>query len=267
MRKRDRGGSGAVITKNILRIMTFNLRVETQEDGINRFSNRVPRVLEAIERESPDLIGFQEAKNEMRAFLRTNLPQYVVLGCGRDVSYNGEGIPIAYREDQFELIEYQTKWLSDTPNNPGTRMGGDQSKYPRIYVFAKLRRIADNKTIAIINVHTDHLGEQARIFESALLIKAMKEIQADAIFLTGDFNATPDSEEIKMLTAENGLNLMDLSANLSGSFHNYGRRVPASKIDYIFSTSSCVECHLVEDHPVNGVYISDHNPIVASVCV
>lgn len=260
-------GRGAMCTKNIVRIMTFNLRVEAQEDGINRFSNRVPRVLETIEREAPDLIGFQEAKNEMRGILRVKLPQYAILGCGRDASYGGEGIPIAYREDQFELIEFQTKWLSDTPNVPGTRLGGDQSKYPRIYVYAKLRRISDNKTIAIVNTHTDHLGQQARVFESAQLIKAMEEIQADAIFLTGDFNATPDSEEIKMLTADNRLKLIDLSADLSGSFHNYGRRVPASKIDYIFSTNSCVECHLVEDHPVDGVYISDHNPVMASVCV
>ena len=250
-----------------LRVMSFNLRSENRNDGINRFFNRSSRVLEAIHREAPDLIGFQEAKNEMRAFLREQLPQYVVLGCGRNGAYDGEGIPVAYREDQFELISFQTKWLSDTPDVPGSRLESDQSKYPRVYVCANLRRLADNKIIAFVNVHTDHEGQKARVSESIQLLEAMREMQADVIVLTGDFNALPDSEEMQLLTADDELGLIDVSAALSGSFHNFGRRVPAWKIDYIFSTVPCLECHLVEDTPVEGVYISDHNPIVASISV
>ena len=248
-----------------LRVMSFNLRVETPNDGINRFFNRSPRVLETIRREDPDLIGFQEAKNEMRAFLREQLPQYVVLGCGRDRSYDGEGIPIAYREDQFELIEFQTKWLSDTPDVPGSRLESDQSKYPRVYVYAKLRRLADNKIIAFVNTHTDHEGQKARVSESVQLLRAMREMQADVMVLTGDFNALPDSEEMQLLTADADLGLIDVSAELPCSFHNFGRCVPPWKCDYIFSTHPHSECHLVEDIPVNGVYISDHNPIVTSI--
>ena len=246
-----------------LRVMTFNLRVETLADGINDFFNRSHRVLEAIEREAPDLIGFQEAKDEMRAFLRKKLPQYVVLGCGRTNDYSGEGIPIAYREDQFELIEWQTKWLSETPDVPGSRFDADQSKYPRIYVCAKLRRITDGKIIAFVNTHTDHEGQRARVLESLQLLKMMSELKADVIFLTGDFNAMPDSEEIRMLSADKRVNLIDATASIAGTFHNYGRRVPAWKIDYIFSTAPASECRLVEDIPVNGMYISDHNPVVA----
>ena len=252
-------------TTDILRVMTFNLRSENQNDGINRFFNRSFRVLEAIRREAPDLIGFQEATNEMRAFLREQLSQYVVLGCGRNRAYDGEGIPIAFREDQFELIEFQTKWLSDTPDISGSRLGFDQSKYPRIYVCAKLRRLADNKIIAFVNTHTDHEGQRARVQETLQLLEVMRNIQADVILLTGDLNAMPDSEEIRMLTADANLKLIDASASLSGSFHNFGRRIPAWKIDYIFSTIPCSECHLVEDAPVDGVYISDHNPVVAFI--
>ena len=250
---------------DILRVMSFNLRSENQNDGINRFFNRSSRVLETIRSETPDLIGFQEAKNEMRAFLREQLSQYVVLGCGRNSSYDGEGIPIAYREDQFELIGFQTKWLSDAPDIPGSRLGSDQSKYPRVYVYAKLRRLVDNKIIAFVNTHTDHEGQKARVSESIQLLEAMREMQADVIVLTGDFNALPDSEEMQLLTADPELELVDVTSALPGTFHNFGRRIPAWKIDYIFSTFPCSECHLVEDVPVDGVYISDHNPIVASI--
>ena len=252
-------------TTDMMRVMTFNLRVETLNDGINRFSSRKPRILEMIQRESPDLIGFQEANDDMRAVLRDDLSQYVVLGCGRKGAYDGEGIPVAYRKDRFELIEFQTKWLSPTPDVPDSRFGVDQSKYPRIYVLCKLRRLTDNRVMVLINTHTDHEGEQARMLESLQLLEVIRKTSADAIFMTGDFNAKPESKEIQALTADAELGLMDLSKSLSGSFHNFGRRVPPWKIDYIFSTVPCLECHLVEDLPVNGMYLSDHNAIVASI--
>ena len=255
-------------TVEVLRIMTFNLRVDTPNDGINQFSKRTDRVLEAIREEDPDIISFQEAKNGMRAFLRENLSQYAVLGGGRNKDYEGEGIPVAYREDMFELIEFSTKWLSDTPDVPGSRFEDvDQSKYPRVYVLVKLRRISDNKIIAIVNTHTDHEGVKARIRESEQLLEVMKGISADAIILTGDLNARPDSEEIKMLTADPELKLIEASACVESTFHNFGRRIPAWKIDYIFSTVPCKESHAVEDIPVNGVYISDHQPVVADLCI
>ena len=46
--------------------MTFNLRVDTEKDGINRFFLRTDRVLKAIRDESPDVIGFQEDLEDMR---------------------------------------------------------------------------------------------------------------------------------------------------------------------------------------------------------
>lgn len=249
-----------------LRVMTFNLRVDTPNDGINQFIKRTDRVLEAIRAEAPDIIGFQEATDSMRDFLRKNLPEYAILGGGRTKCYDGEGIPVAYKEDMFELIEFQTKWLSDTPDVPGSRVQElDQSKYPRIYELVKLRRISDNKIIALVNTHTDHTGVQTRVWESERLIKVMKEISADAIILTGDMNERPDGEAIKMLTADPELKLIEASACVEGTFHNFGRRLPAWKIDYVFSTIPCMESHAVEDVPVNGVYISDHQPVVADL--
>jgi endonuclease/exonuclease/phosphatase family metal-dependent hydrolase len=65
----------------MLKVMTFNLRVDTENDGINRFFRRTDRVLKVIRDESPDVIGFQEDLEDMRDFLRKVLPSYTILGC------------------------------------------------------------------------------------------------------------------------------------------------------------------------------------------
>lgn len=249
----------------MIKVMTFNLRTDSEIDGINRFFCRTDRVLEAIRNEDPDLIGFQEAAGPMREFLYKNLNDYTIVGCGSNAKLQREGNPIAFKKDKFELISFETAWLSDTPAVPGSSFGGDQSKYPRYYHLARLHALDDDATLVYINTHTDHIGQNAREKASRLLLEVLKKEKQNPLILSGDFNASPDTAEMKLLISENDLGLHDATANLPGTFHNYGRRIPTFKCDYIFSTLSCCESHIVEDIPVNGVYISDHNPVVATL--
>ena len=247
----------------MLKIMTFNLRVSTPNDGINDFFQRAPRVLQVIHEEAPDLIGFQEDKNEMRAFLRENLPEYTILGCGSYENLSHAGNSIAYRTDRFEVIDLETKWFSETPNVFGSTYGGDQSKYPRCYRRARLHALDCGEIINFINLHTDHLGENARMLESRQLIDVIRACGSEHVFVTGDFNAKPESAEIRLITEDPTLGMIDATKEIDGSFHAYGK-VSGCKVDYVFSDLTCTESHAVEDIPVNGVYISDHNPVVAT---
>ena len=250
----------------MLKVMTFNLRTDSEIDGINRFFNRGDRVLEAIRRENPDLIGFQEAAGPMRQFLYENLSDYTVLGCGSNAQFQREGNPIAFKPEKLELLGFETAWLSDSPNVPGSNFGGDQSKYPRYYHLARLHVLGEQDvTVVYINTHTDHLGQNAREKASRLLLEVMKKERRNPLILSGDLNALPTDSEIQLLLSDESLGLSDATANLPGTFHNYGRRIPTYKCDYIFSTLSCLESHIVEDIPVNGVYISDHYPVVATL--
>ena len=104
----------------MLKVMTFNLRVDSPCDGINQFFSRTPRILKAIRDEAPDLIGFQEARDGTRAWLRDNLTDYVVVGCGRYADYRGESAPLAFRKDKFEMVSMETFWLSSTPKVPAS---------------------------------------------------------------------------------------------------------------------------------------------------
>ena len=247
------------------KIMTFNLRWECRTDGINVFFNRQDRVLKAIADESPDIIGFQEATDVIRQFLRNGLLQdYVVLGCGRKEGFKGEGICIAYKRDMFELIAYDTFWLSDTPDVPGSIYENiDQSSCPRTTVAVRLRRIEDGEPLWFFNTHLDHKGEQARV-------KGIKQIASEIarrggkFVLTGDMNARPDTKCIATALAIDGI--VDATAGLGGTFHDFGRRPEPSKIDYIFTNGSPLGAYVVPDTPTeDGIYISDHYPVCAHI--
>ena len=250
-----------------LKIMSFNLRVDNTGDGINSFTNRFDRVVEVLEKEKPDLIGFQEVTDGMRARLRDHLPGYTVQGCGREKNYHGESMLIAYRKDVVELISLENIWLSPTPAIPGSTFGGDQSRCPRMFTAALIKHNDVALPFYFINTHLDHKGQDARYLGAMQLVQYIST-HREYFVLTGDFNATPEAREIKLITealAHRGV--VDCTADLGGTFHDFGRLLPdrTIKIDYIFTDAPCISSYVVEDIPVDGQYYSDHNAVCAMI--
>lgn len=247
-----------------LNVFTFNLRHEIDVDGDNIFWNRTGRILETIEQHCPDLIGFQEVTEAMRLWLQTSLRGYTVLA----PDFAGDAPVIAYRTECFHLAAVEHFWLSSTPNIPGSRFIGDQSKYPRMAVAATLRHRDAAEPLCFFNTHLDHKGATARLLGATQLMQAISRWGGKFV-LTGDFNALPGTPEIETITACPNLPLTDATATLGGTFHGFGRKAPEekNKIDYIFTNADCdpAESYIVEDIPVGGIYISDHNPVCASI--
>ncbi|MBO5287520.1 MAG: endonuclease/exonuclease/phosphatase family protein [Clostridia bacterium] len=248
-----------------IKVMTFNLRMHTTGDGINAFFNRIDRVLQVINEEAPDVIGFQEVTDEMRSKLREELKNYTIIGCGRNTDYHDEAMIIAYLTSKIELISCENKWLSPAPDIPGSRYGGDQSGCPRMYTSALLKHCDVKKPFRFINTHLDHCGEMARYLGSMQLVQAISQMN-EKFVLTGDFNATPDTKEIKLITeALSFKNAIDCSADIEPTFHNFGKLPPEKrvKIDYIFTDARCEGCYKIDDTPIEGKYYSDHEAICA----
>ena len=248
-----------------LKIMSFNLRCDVVSDGINYFFNRIDRVLEILDKEKTDIVGFQEVTDSMRAKLRDSLTDYMVQGCGRERNYRGESMIIAYRKDVMELISLENIWLSMTPSIPGTSYGVDQSGNCRMFTAALLKHKDSDKPFRMINTHLDHEGKTARYLGAVQLVQYIS-VHPEPFILTGDFNATPETPEIQVipeaLAYRGG---KDCTADLPGTFHWFGK-IPEDKrpkIDYIFSDAPCVKSYMVEDVPVDGVYYSDHNAVCA----
>ena len=247
--------------------MSFNLRVDNTGDGINSFTNRFDRVVEVLHREAPVVVGFQEVTDGMRARLRDHLPGYTVQGCGREKNYHGESMLIAYRTDEVELLSLDNLWLSPTPRVAGSSFGGDQSGCPRMLTTALLKHNAWDTPFRFVNTHLDHVGKNARYLGAMQLVQLISTYP-EKFVLTGDFNATPDTPEIGLVTsALQGRGAVDCTAALGGTFHGFGR-VPEErreKIDYIFTDGICQNAYVVPDTPVEGQYYSDHFAVCAEI--
>ena len=250
-----------------IKVMTFNLRYDSEQDGINSFTNRFDRVLEVIKKENPDIIGFQEVLPSMRDKLRASLPNYCMVGCGRGKNLDGESMLIGFKADMVEMILCENIWLSLTPSIPGSRYGGDQSGCPRMYTSLLLKHNDVEKPFRFINTHLDHVGENARYLGALQLVQAISQYN-EKFVLTGDFNAEPDSPEIKLITsALSYRGAIDCTEGFEPTFHSFGKlsKEERVKIDYIFTDGKCEKSYIVEDVPVNGQYYSDHFAICAYI--
>ena len=189
-----------------LRVMTYNIRYSAGDKASpdNNWDVRKGDLARLIHREEPDVIGFQEVLSDQMAFLMTCFPDYTFVGNFRNAGLmSGEASPVAFRTARFDVAKFGTFWLSETPDEPGSRSWG--AKYPRVCSYAVLVDRESGKRFAFANTHTDHRSEKAREKGMLLIIERMKEFGGDCpIVFTGDHNCfeyeKPAVEVAKTLT-------------------------------------------------------------------
>ncbi|MDA3732196.1 hypothetical protein PBV87_11945 [Niameybacter massiliensis] len=79
-----------------MKFVTFNIRCDYNQDDNNSFCYRKPYILGKLKNESPDIICFQEVLPHVATWLKENLTDYYVLGCGRDENLEDEQTTIAF---------------------------------------------------------------------------------------------------------------------------------------------------------------------------
>ena len=99
----------------MIKLVTFNIRCDYDQDGANSFRFRKPVILKKLAEEKPDVICFQEVLPHVAAWLKENLTEYTVVGCGRSETLEDEQMTVAFRTDRLNLINMETFWLSPTP--------------------------------------------------------------------------------------------------------------------------------------------------------
>ena len=253
-----------------LKILTYNIRLDNSGDGANGWVNRRAWLCEQIKKENPDLFGIQEGLSQQVSYIDSSFGEYRHIGVGReDGKAKGEFSAIWYNTKKFKLVQQGTFWLSATPGKAS--MGWDAA-CKRVCTYGYFQDQASGKKFWMFNTHLDHIGVDARKNGVLLILQKMKSLNGEGypVILSGDFNATPESEPIKLLTAElQDSKAADKSMSMvpGGTFNNFDPGKPAiDRIDYIFTNKGFRPTnYYILTGSRDGRYASDHFPVVATV--
>lgn len=248
-----------------LTIMTFNVYIKGT--GKKSPENRTDEVVTAIRNADPDSFGVQEADEGWLERLSAALPEYFYAGHGRDKDHGGEASAVFYKNEKYELVSQETFWLSKTPEKPSK---GWDAWINRICTIAVLRDKETGFTYAHFNAHFDNSGSISRV-EAIRVISEKASTFDIPIVLTGDLNAKEGNLMYKR-ALEAGFKDTKYLAEISDSgatYHGYmGQDKTNNKpIDYIFVNSYCenVSVYDVITEKINGIYPSDHYPVVSKL--
>ncbi len=253
------------ISRDQLKVASFNIRLDHAGDGANNWHKRKEAVAIYVAAENLHIVGMQEVLDNQFQFLKNNLPGYEAIGVGREDGVSkGEYSPIFYREDAFTVLDSGTFWLSTTPQEPSV---GWDAAMERICTYAILKDKRNGREVHFYNTHFDHVGENARVNSARLIMDsiAAKSI-GQWVILSGDFNVEPNTtayQTIVQTDLQDSYEQAKVRLGPVGTFNgfkpdgNYSRR-----IDYIFSRGFSAELYEANNLSYNDNFLSDHFPVI-----
>lgn len=265
------------IKKNdtVLNVMSFNIRYNSPNDGINIWDNRKDMAADVFMDYKIDIAGLQEVTKVQLDDLNNRLPDYAYIGVGRnDGKSGGEHCPIYYNKNNLTLLEHGTQWLSETPDVIGSK--GWDAALPRIFTWGKFKNNTNGEIFYFINTHFDHRGKLARLQSSTLLMSKVNELTdgKSAIIITGDFNYTKDSDGYRIMTStENIISFNDTKeitqTPFTGKPHSsngFREREVTRIIDFVFVSEGIkTKKYDILVIKKDSVYVSDHYPVFSTI--
>ena len=255
-----------------LKVMTFNIRYASNQTDWNA---RKAQVIGIIKNNAPDLVGLQEALRMQMNDLEAGLPEYAVLGVGRDDGKTaGEYAAIFYRTSVFTVDTTGNYWLSSTPEVPGSKPADAGSI--RINTWARFQHTASGRYLYYNNTHWDNVSASARLLGAQLIAGriAARAHKEDPVIFTCDCNAGINDAPVRYMQGANGSPLTLASAferlhpndPQSATYHNFTGATAGSPIDFIMTADSVavLQASILHDH-VGTQYPSDHFPVMAGL--
>lgn len=254
-----------------VRVMSFNIRYGTANDGNDAWPKRRELVVETIRKFAPDLLGTQETLPFQADFIGQQLNGYQYIGWSRDESANGEQCGIFVRTKRFEVLGSGQFWLSERPDEKFSRSW--DSSLPRVATWVRVRDKSGNASpFVFANTHFDHRGEDARRQSALLLMQRLPKIaEGQPIVVTGDFNCGEESVPYRELLRgdlfQDTFRKMEVARTDSeGTFHGFTGKPGVERIDWILVSGSWqVQWAGIDRTMDTGRFPSDHFPVSALV--
>ncbi len=250
-----------------LSVMTYNIKFDEPRDTLHSWQNRKDFLISQLRFYAPYILGIQEGLYHQLLDIEKMLDVYQFFGVGRESGdTRGEHCAVFYNTNHVKLISHNTFWLSETPEKPTV---GWDAALKRICTYGVFERKENNKRFLVLNTHFDHIGEQARIKSSILILKKINEINTKnlPVLLMGDFNLEINTRGIEMILKEledTHVVARDNAFGPKGTFNDFRFDKPVTrKIDYIFSSKDdfiIIKSGILSDSQELR-YPSDHFPI------
>ncbi len=232
-------------------------------------------LVEVLRSLNADVIGLQEVPvfrmDALTEALTSPAQPYAYVGRSRRADGTGEGNPILYRADRFELVTSDTYWISKNPFQPGSRDW--HSALPRTITWAHLLEKGSQSIVHIVNTHFDHMSHVARRKGAMMLCGQIEHLPPEVpAIVMGDLNMIERSQTYAMLASA----LTDarrVAQSVEGPEHTCVLGVPhpvtrskvCLRIDYLFVRAPSVVVEQFTTCECLPPYASDHLPIVADL--
>lgn len=243
-----------------VRVMSYNVRCANDLYGSVNVRSRL--VIKQIKEYLPDSFGVQEATEKWMKILNKKLGEiYDCVSVFREEGDGAEASAVFFLKEKYELKDSGTIWLSDTPEEVGSKF--EDSGCPRIATWAVLKNKQTGESYTHINTHLDHMGDEARVKQAEILCKKIQQLlkKGEKLICTGDFNAGESSVVYEEMLGT----LIDSKYSAENSdegitYHDYGRREEGNEpIDYIFTTDNIVSStYKIIREKIWGMFPSDH---------
>ena len=249
-----------------IKVMSYNIRQGSADDGTNSWQFRAPLTLEMLEDQLPDIFGVQEALGYQVDFIKEFTKDYDCVGVGReDGKKDGEYMSIFWNKKTMKLLKWGTFWLSETPDKPSK--GWDAACY-RTATWALMKDKKTGRKFYFVNTHLDHVGKEAQKNGLALIVDKIEEINPDGLpmVLTGDFNVKPNDPSLKDLDARmKSTRKIAAKTDSHNTYNGWGKASKDMVIDYIYISgfSACSEYQTVTKKYSGRTFVSDHYPIIS----
>lgn len=252
-------------------VMSFNIRLDVESDGVNRWDARKEKVASLINYYEPDFMGGQEVQYHQLTFLQNNLNGYAYVGVGRDDGKAaGEFSCIFYKKDKFKVIQQSTFWLSPTPDSVSF---GWNAACRRVCTYGLFQSIKTKQFVWVFNTHFDHISAPAREESAKLIIQKINEVNTKKypVIVSGDFNSKPTEtpSQYMMANMNNARNTAKMTYGNADTWNGFKfNEQPNGCIDYIFVSKDkrinvAKFATLTDSYDMK--YPSDHFPIMATI--
>lgn len=255
------------------RIASINIRVPTAKDSINHWKNRKTIMIDFLKKEGFDIMCLQEVSSGQMKYITSSMTEYDCIGDSPTVVKGEEYLPIYYKKSILVCLDSGSFWLSQTPNIFGSK--GWEGRHTRRVTWSKFISKLDSCVFYVVNTHLDHVGKVANEKGMEVIKCWMDSIAIDfPVLICGDMNCTSKSptyfkalnykfhmyDAYQVAKCRNGVNY---------SFHAFGKRKKNVRrmSDFFFVTSQfdVNEINIPEEHSINGVYLTDHCPVIITV--